>query len=102
MKRKVEFVEAAGYLLAEDEADEESVRRNKEEYFSCVGPQRHALARYLTMIMQRNKQLVTDKRLWRWIALYLEGGDVYMFRWQRYSLRSGTRCYYSELVPTVS
>jgi hypothetical protein len=48
MKRKEEFVEAAEYVSAEDEADQESAGRNEEEY------QRHGPARHLTMTMQWN------------------------------------------------
>jgi hypothetical protein len=80
IKRKKEFLDAAEDMLTEDEAvDKERSRQNEEHYFSCVGPERHALARHLTMIAQRNKRFVADKRLWRWIALYLKERDVYMF-----------------------
>ncbi|KAL4894791.1 kinase-like domain-containing protein [Aspergillus ambiguus] len=78
MKGKKEFLEAAEYV-SKDEWDEERSRRSEEQYFSCVGPQRHALSRYLTMIEQQNNQFVADKRLWRCIELYLNERDVYMF-----------------------
>ncbi|KAJ6178161.1 hypothetical protein N7519_008622 [Penicillium mononematosum] len=78
MKGRKEFLEAAEYVL-KDEDDQERSRGNEEQYFSCVGPQRHALSRHLTMIEQLNDQFVADKRLWIWIALYLDERDVYMF-----------------------
>ncbi|KAJ5254201.1 hypothetical protein N7524_011381 [Penicillium chrysogenum] len=77
VKGRKDFLEAAEYVL-KDEDDQERSRRNEEQYFSCVGPQRHALSRHLTMIEQLNDQFVADKRLWRWIALYLDERDVYM------------------------
>ncbi|KAL5366502.1 kinase-like domain-containing protein [Aspergillus floccosus] len=77
MKEKKEFLEAAEYV-PKDEDDERS-RQNEEQYFSCVGPQRHALSRHLTMIQQQNNQFVADKRLWRWILHYLNERDLYMF-----------------------
>ncbi|GLA55876.1 hypothetical protein AnigIFM63604_003095 [Aspergillus niger] len=79
MKEKKEFLEAAEHV-PKDEEDEERSKQNEEQYFSCVGPQRHALSRHLTMIQQQNAQFVADKRLWRWIALYLSERDIYMFR----------------------
>ncbi|CAG8113721.1 unnamed protein product [Penicillium nalgiovense] len=54
---KSEFLEAAEYGL-EDEGDQERLRRDEEQYFSCVGSQRHALSRHLTMIQQLNNQFV--------------------------------------------
>jgi hypothetical protein len=78
VKGRKDFLEAAEYVL-KDEDDHERSIRNEEQYFSCVGPQRHALSRHLTMIEQLNDQFVADKRLWRWIALYLDERDVYMF-----------------------
>ncbi|KAJ5420421.1 hypothetical protein N7465_002940 [Penicillium sp. CMV-2018d] len=78
IKGETEFLEAAEYVL-EDEGDQERLKRDEEQYFSCVGSQRHALSRHLTMIKQLNNQFVADKRLWRWIALYLNQRDLYMF-----------------------
>jgi hypothetical protein len=78
IKGKSEFLEAAEYVL-EDEGDQERLRQDEEQYFSCVGPQRHALSRHLTMIKQLNNQFVADKRLWRWITCYLNEREVYMF-----------------------
>lgn len=75
MKGQKEFLEAAEYAL-KDEGDQERSRRDEEQYFSCVGPHRHSLSRHLTMIEQLNDQFVADKRLWRWIALYLDERDV--------------------------
>ncbi|CAG8131272.1 unnamed protein product [Penicillium nalgiovense] len=75
---KADFLEAAEYVL-EDDGDQERLRRDEEQYFSCVGSQRHALSRHLTMIQQLNNQFVADKRLWRWIALYLNQRELYIF-----------------------
>ncbi|KAL2858435.1 kinase-like domain-containing protein [Aspergillus pseudoustus] len=62
IKEKAQFLEAAEYVL-EDEGDLETLRREEEQYFSCVEPQRHALSRHLTMVKQLNDQFVADKRL---------------------------------------
>ncbi|KAJ5940720.1 hypothetical protein N7516_000888 [Penicillium verrucosum] len=78
IKGKTEFLEAAEYVL-EDEDDQERLKRDEEQYFSCVGPQRQALSRHLTMVKQLNNQFVADKRLWKWIELYLNQRDLDMF-----------------------
>ncbi|KAL4887800.1 hypothetical protein BDV59DRAFT_162423 [Aspergillus ambiguus] len=62
MKEKNEFLEAAEHVPNDGE-DEERSRLNEELYFSCVGPQRHALSRHLTMIQQQNNQFVADYAL---------------------------------------
>jgi hypothetical protein len=52
-------------VLEDEGVDQEGARWNEEECFACVGVQRHALARHLTMISQLNKRFAVDKTLWR-------------------------------------
>lgn len=78
LKSQDDFIKSSQIILQYD-ASHEEVARSEDEYFSCTGPERLALARYLTMIAELNPHFVADKHLWKWISMYLNDRDTYMF-----------------------
>lgn len=78
LKDRPEFLEISNFLQ-QYETDSDKNMRDEKQYFSCVGPERHALAQHLTMISELDPNFVADKRLWRWIGVYLGERETYMF-----------------------
>ncbi|KAJ0415441.1 hypothetical protein BJY00DRAFT_317865 [Aspergillus carlsbadensis] len=80
VKRGEEFLEAAEYVLKEDEAvDQESSRRDEEQYFSCVGEPRYVLARHLTVMAQLNTQCSLLIRGCGGGLRFICGGEMWMW-----------------------
>ena len=50
-----------------------------QHYFACVGLERHSIARHLNVMAQLNPAFVADRRLWRWIGVYMDERMTYMF-----------------------
>lgn len=67
-----------------------------KQYFECVGPERLALSRHLTMIADLNSSFVADKRLWKSMALYPNERELYMFPAQK-SRKLGEKRKFSDL-----
>ncbi|OGM49379.1 hypothetical protein ABOM_003597 [Aspergillus bombycis] len=62
LKDREEFKEFARILVAY-ETDEESLKEDEKQYFSCVGSERFTLSQHLTVIKEINRDFVADKRL---------------------------------------
>ncbi|PLB48747.1 hypothetical protein P170DRAFT_446580 [Aspergillus steynii IBT 23096] len=75
LKDRDEFNQISRMIL---EYDEEEPSENEMRYFSCVGQERLALSRHLTVMAELNKGFLADKRLWHWIARYLNEKELYM------------------------
>lgn len=78
LKNRLEVLQTAQYL-SEYKSDAVKEAEREAQYFSCVSPERHALSRHLTVMAELNPCFIADRRLWKWIALYLEDRQLYMF-----------------------
>ena len=54
--------------LAADDQPLSAIQRRENAYFSCVGSERHALARKLNVASAPSGRFVADRKLWHWIA----------------------------------
>ncbi|KAG2017094.1 hypothetical protein GB937_005691 [Aspergillus fischeri] len=66
-------------FLGEDETGPGEFTEDESQYFSCVGPERQALSRYLTMVTEMNPTFVADMRLWKCITAYLNERESFMY-----------------------
>lgn len=62
-----EFVKLAK-TLAEDDLDEDKMKRDEEDYFRYKVSDEEAVARKLTMMAELSEGFAADRRLWRWIG----------------------------------
>jgi hypothetical protein len=67
MKREEPRISDMAQILAADDQSPNDVKRSEKAYFSCVGLEREALSRKLTLASSLNSGFVTDRKLWRWI-----------------------------------
>jgi hypothetical protein len=60
------FIEL-GRTLAKDNHSASKIKKDEEDYFRFLGPEREAIARKLTMMAELSEGFVADSRLWQWI-----------------------------------
>lgn len=90
LKTREEFKKISSFL-GEDETGPGESTEDESQYFSCVGPERQALSRYLTMVTEMNPTFVADKRLWKCITAYLNERESFMFLRDQERTPSGKR-----------
>lgn len=66
-QHKTTSVSNMANILAADDQLLGDIKRDENAYFCNVGPERHALARKLTLASVLSRGLVADSKLWRWI-----------------------------------
>ena len=54
-------------MLAEGDRSATEVREEEKQYFSCLGLERQAISKKLTIVSEFSKSFVADKKLWRWL-----------------------------------
>ena len=67
VREQKEFLDKAQSLAAYDQPSRD-IEQQEKEYFSQVGLKRLALSQKLTQVLDINKSLLADQRLWKWIA----------------------------------
>ena len=53
--------------LEADDQPPSVIQKNEKAYFPCVGPERHALSKKLTLASVLSRGFVADRNLWQWI-----------------------------------
>jgi hypothetical protein len=66
-QHKTTSVSNMANILAADDQLPGDIKRDENAYFCNVGPERHALARKLTLASVLSRGLVADRKLWHWI-----------------------------------
>ena len=64
--KKAPISNMAKFLEADDQPPS-AIQRKEKAYFSCVGSERHALSRKLTLASALNRGFVADRNLWQWV-----------------------------------
>ena len=64
--KKAAILNMAKSLEADDQPPS-VIQKNEKAYFSCVGPERHALSMKLTLASVLSRGFVADRHLWQWI-----------------------------------
>lgn len=67
LKNRAEFKNSSEIISRYDTSPEE-VAQNEHQYFSCVGDERLAISRHLSVVAKLNPHFVADRRLWKWVA----------------------------------
>lgn len=66
-----EAVSSMAKILSLEDQLQGDIKRDEDAYFSAAGPERRALSMKLTIASELNKGFVADRRLWRWIEVFL-------------------------------
>lgn len=64
-------IKTSSEIISRFDTSPEEVAQNEHQYFSCIGDERLAISRHLSVFEKLNPDFVADRRLWKWVATHL-------------------------------